>query len=67
MTTYKVITRYYDIWGTFMEKEEETISREQAFGAASIYMMDPECESCYIYQYLPDSSVPRKLLTYHDR
>ena len=64
MTIYKIYTRYLDFWGHMTNKYEETEFRSQALNAAVIYMADPNCLDCWVYEVRPDSSEPRRLLCY---
>ena len=60
------ITTYYEDWtGEELYKKEETESWEQAFGAFSIYVMDPECVSCRV-DYCPGGGeAPVETLTFN--
>lgn len=65
--TYQVCTTFRGYDGSFTTKNETTTERNQALGAASIYMLEPSCASCFVYMWYPGADEPRSILRYNDR
>lgn len=66
MTTYMIQTVYVDVMGNMSTKGEFTADLSSALVAASIYVADPDCVTCYIYADCGDGEelFSRKVLCY---